>query len=243
MALIKAKLVQKLKPEDLKWNCDPSIFDFETTTDVKPMEGIVGQERALKALRVGVDLKSPGYNIFITGLSGTGKFSSIKMMLEAIASDCENLRDYAYVNNFGDEDRPMLLQFAAGQAVKFKRDLERVIKFFQEKIPQLLEAEPFVSEKKKIISEFGQKQQKIMSRFEEKLKKDSFTLGQVKDGEMIRPEIFAVINKTPVNLYQLNDLVKTEQISGEQREQLINKYASYQEELQLVFRNSLKQTQ
>ncbi|MDP1994378.1 MAG: AAA family ATPase, partial [Ignavibacteria bacterium] len=157
MALIKAKLVQKLKPEDLKWNCDPSIFDFETTTDVKPMEGIVGQERALKALRVGVDLKSPGYNIFITGLSGTGKFSSIKMMLEAIASDCENLRDYAYVNNFGDEDRPMLLQFAAGQAVKFKRDLERVIKFFQEKIPQLLEAEPFVSEKKKIISEFGQK--------------------------------------------------------------------------------------
>lgn len=243
MALIKAKLVKKLKPEDLKWNCDPSVFDFETTTDVKPMEGIVGQERALKALRVGVDLKSPGYNIFITGLSGTGKFSTIKMMLESIASDCENLRDYAYVNNFGDEDRPMLLQFTAGQAIKFKRDLERVIKFFQEKIPQLLEAGPFVSEKKKIIAEFGKKQQKIMSRFEEKLKKDSFTLGQVKDGEMIRPEIFAVINKTPVNLYQLNDLVKTEQISGEQREQLINKYASYQEELQLVFRNSLKQTQ
>src|SRR3989339_357844 len=243
MSLIKAKLVQKLKPEDLKWNCDPSVFDFETTTDVKPMEGIVGQERALKALRVGVDLKSPGYNIFITGLSGTGKFSTIKMMLEAIASDCENLRDYAYVNNFGDEDRPMLLQFTAGQAIKFKRDLERTIKFFQEKIPQLLEAEPFVSEKKKIISEFGQRQQKIMSRFEDKLKKDSFTLGQVKDGEMIRPEIFAIINKTPVNLYQLNDLVKAEQITGEQREQLINKYASYQEELQLVFRNSLKQTQ
>ncbi len=243
MTLVKAKLVQKLKPEDLKWNCDPSVFDFETTTDVKPMEGIVGQERALKALRVGVDLKSPGYNIFITGLSGTGKFSTIKMMLESIASDCENLRDYAYVNNFGDEDHPMLLQFTAGQAIKFKRDLERTIKFFQEKIPQLLEAEPFVSEKKKIISEFGQRQQKIMSRFEDKLKKDSFTLGQVKDGEMIRPEIFAIINKTPVNLYQLNDLVKAEQITGEQREQLINKYASYQEELQLVFRNSLKQTQ
>ncbi|MFA7418151.1 MAG: ATP-binding protein [Melioribacteraceae bacterium] len=243
MALIKAKLVKKLKPEELKWYCDPSVFEFETTTDLKPMEGIVGQERALKALRLGVDLKSPGYNIFITGLSGTGKFSTIKMMLEAIASDCENLRDYAYVNNFGDEDHPILLQFPAGQAVKFRRDLARVIKFFQEKIPQLLEAEPFVSEKKKIIAEFGQKQQKMMSYFEEKLKKDNFTLGQVKDGEMIRPEIFAVFDNTPVNLYQLNDLVKAEKISSEQREQLINKYASYQEELQLVFRNSLKQTQ
>src|SRR3989339_2245634 len=153
MAILKAHQPKELKPEDLKWSCDTKVFDFEDTEKVKPIEGIVGQERALKALRLGVDLKSPGYNIFITGLSGTGKFSTIKMMLEAIASDCENLRDYAYVNNFGDEDRPMLLQFTAGQAIKFKRDLERTIKFFQEKIPQLLEAEPFVSEKKKIISE------------------------------------------------------------------------------------------
>lgn len=243
MALIKAKLVKKLKPEELKWTCDPTIFDFETTNDVKPIEGIVGQERALKALRVGVDLKSPGYNIFITGLSGTGKFSTIKMMLEAIASDCENLRDYAYVNNFGDEDRPMLLQFTAGQAIKFKRDLAKTIKFLQDKIPQLLEAEPFVSQKKKIIAEFGQKQQAIMSGFEAKLKKDNFTLGQVKDGEMIRPEIFAVVNNTPISMYQLGELVKTEQITSDMREQIINKYASYQDELQLVFRNSLKQTQ
>jgi len=243
MNLKKVKLAKKLKPEELKWTCDPSVFDFETTNDVKPIEGIVGQERALKALRVGVDLKSPGYNIFITGLSGTGKFSTIKMMLEAIASDCENLRDYAYVNNFGDEDRPMLLQFPAGQAVKFKRDLANTIKFFQEKIPQLLEAEPFISQKKKIISEFGIKQQAIMSVFEEKLKKDNFTLGQVKDGEMIRPEIFAVFNNSPISMYQLGELVKTEQITSEMRERIINKYASYQDELQLVFRNSLKHTQ
>lgn len=243
MTLIKAKLVKKLKPEDLKWTCDPSVFDFETTNDVKPIEGIVGQERALKALRVGVDLKSAGYNIFITGLSGTGKFSTIKMMLEAIASDCENLRDYAYVNNFGDEDHPMLIHFPAGQAVKFKRDLARVISFLQEKIPHLLEADPFVAQKKKIITEFGQRQQAIMANFEEKLKKDNFTLGQVKDGEMIRPEIFAIVNNVPISMYQLGELVKAEQITSETREQIINKYASYQDELQLVFRNSLKHTQ
>lgn len=243
MTLIKAKLVKKLKPEDLKWTCDPTVFDFETTNDVKPIEGIVGQERALKALRVGVDLKSPGYNIFITGLSGTGKFSTIKMVLEAIAGDCENLRDYAFVNNFGDEDHPMLLHFPAGQAIKFKRDLARVISFLQEKIPHLLEADPFVSQKKKIIAEFGQKQQAIMASFEEKLKKDNFTLGQVKDGEMIRPEIFAVVNNAPISMYQLGELVKAEQITSETREQIINKYASYQDELQLVFRNSLKHTQ
>ncbi|MHB8905491.1 MAG: hypothetical protein ACYC6D_05125, partial [Melioribacteraceae bacterium] len=77
MALLKARTLNELKSEDLKWTCDTDVFDFENTKNVKPIEGIVGQERALKALRLGVELKSPGYNIFITGLSGTGKFTAI----------------------------------------------------------------------------------------------------------------------------------------------------------------------
>src|SRR4030065_656359 len=101
MALAKAKSHTQLLPEELKWTCDPEIFEFETTT-VKPIEGIIGQERALKALRIGVDLKSQGYNIFVTGLSGTGKLTTIKMVLESIAPDNIHLHDYAYVNNFKD---------------------------------------------------------------------------------------------------------------------------------------------
>ena len=84
MTLIKARKPKELKPEELKWSCDLECFDFKSTTNVKPIEGIVGQERAMKALKIGVDLKGPGYNIFITGLSGTGKFSSVKKLLEKI---------------------------------------------------------------------------------------------------------------------------------------------------------------
>jgi lon-related putative ATP-dependent protease len=243
MPLKKAKIIKELLPQDLKWTCDPNVFDFETTTDVKPIEGIVGQERALKALKVGVDLKSPGYNIFITGLSGTGKFTTIKMMLESISPDYSHLNDYAYVYNFQDEDRPALLVFPAGQAVKFKKDLGKAIKFLQEKIPQILTTEPFVAKKKQLISDYGKKQQTMMSSFETKLRKDNFTLGQVKSGEMVRPEILAVINNEPVNIHQLNELLQSQKITKEQSEQLITKYASYQEELQQVFRESLKLTQ
>lgn len=73
---------KELKPEELRWKCDPNIFDFESTEDISPLEGIIGQERALKAIRMGVDLRSPGYNIYIAGLSGSGKATTVKQMLE-----------------------------------------------------------------------------------------------------------------------------------------------------------------
>ncbi len=243
MALLKSPKHNELKPEDLKWTCDTKVFDFEDTKDVKPIEGIVGQERALKALRLGVELKSPGYNIFITGLSGTGKFTAIRQMLESITPDCSNLSDYVYVNNFKDEDRPILLSFPAGQANKFKKDLSRAIKFLQEKIPQILSAEPFIKNKKKILTEYGKEQQNLMNVFEEKLKKDNFTLGQVKVGDLVRPEILAVIDNQPVFVQQLDDLIQAGKISKESATEIITKYASYQDELQRVFKESLKLTQ
>ena len=243
MNLKKAKIGNELKHQDLKWICDTSLLDFETTNDVKPIEGIVGQERALKALKVGVDLKSPGYNIFITGLSGTGKFTTIKMMLETIASGNVKLNDYAYVNNFQDEDRPTLLKFPAGKAVEFKKHLSNTIKFLQEKIPIALSNEPFISKKKQIITEFNQQQQKLLSEFEDKLKEDNFSLGQVKDGSMVRPEVLFVFEGEPYFIHQLPELIHSNKITNEQVDQIIIKYASYQEELQNIFRENLKHTQ
>lgn len=243
MPLKKAKIIDELKPEDLKWVCNPDVFDFETTNDVKPIEGIVGQDRAIKALKVGVDLKSPGYNIFITGLSGTGKFTTIKMMLESIASGSVSLNDYAYVNNFLDEDRPTLLKFPAGQAIKFKNNLSRTIRFLQEKIPLVLTNDPFLTKKKQMIANYSKTQQSLMNEFEEKLRKDNFTLGQIKVGEMVRPEILTVIDNEPYFMQQLGELIQSNKIKKEDAEQIITKYTSYQEELQQVFRESLKLTQ
>ncbi|MEW6005167.1 MAG: ATP-binding protein [Stygiobacter sp.] len=243
MKLQQAEIKNELKPEELKWICNPNALDFETTSDVKPIEGIVGQERALKALKVGVDLKSPGYNIFITGLSGTGKFTTIKKMLESIAESKSKLYDYAYVNNFQDEDRPTLLKFPAGQAIKFKKTLASTIKFLQEKIPVALTNEPFVSKRKNLIAEYNKVQQKLIGDFEEKLKKDNFSLGQVKVGEMLRPEILFVFENEKYFIHQLSELYQANKISKELVDQTVIKYASYEEELHQIFKENLKLTQ
>jgi lon-related putative ATP-dependent protease len=243
MTNLRAPKHKELKPEDLKWKCEPEKLDFESTSNVKPIEGIVGQERALKALKLGVDLRSPGYNIFITGLSGTGKATSVKKMLQEISPDCPQISDYAYVNNFDDTDKPTLLVFPAGKAKKFKKDLTAAIKFLQENIPHVLEAENFVAQKKQLITDFNNQQQQIKSSFEEKLNKDNFTLGQVKVGEIPRPEILAVIEDKPVFVGQLDELVLAKKITKQKAKQITKKYADYQDELQSIFKQSLRLSQ
>lgn len=243
MANLKAPKPKELKPDELRWYCNPDVFEFESTTKVKPIEGVVGQERALKALKLGVDMESPGYNIFVTGLSGTGKMYTIKSMLESISPECASLKDYAYVNNFDDVDRPKLLEFEAGRACKFKKELMDSIKYLQEHIPQALESESFIEIKKGVITRYTEDQQKMLNEFEKELNKAGLTLGQIKIGEVPRPEILAIIDDKPVMVQQLDQFVSEKKITKEEAEKIIQKYGEFQQEFQTFFKNSLRRSQ
>src|SRR5271155_3233102 len=105
-----------LPPEKLRWHCDPARIPFETTADVEPNHGDMGQERALRALRMGVELTAPGYNLFVCGLSGTSRGGMIVRMVEEMRPQCEPAPDRCYVNNFKNADRPRLLTLPRGQA-------------------------------------------------------------------------------------------------------------------------------
>ncbi len=240
MAYLKAPKHKELKPEDLRWRCSPEVFAFDSTIDLKPIEGILGQERALKALRLGVDLRSPGYNIFIAGLSGTGKATTVKKMLETISSNCPPLFDYAYVNNFKDNDRPLLLTFQIGKAKLFKQDISNAIDILKKRIPQALESEVYISRKKRIIAHYNDKEQTLMNSFEEKLKQQNFSLGQVKVGEAARPEIFPVVEQKPVPIYQLEELVKQGKLTEDSAKEILKKYNSYEQDLHTIFKKGLK---
>ncbi len=246
MTYLRARKTKELKPEELKWTCDLQCFDFESTTNVKPIDGVIGQERAMKALKIGVDLKSSGYNIFITGLSGTGKFSSVKKLLENIRPNCTDLKDYVYVNNFDDEDRPTLLIFPKGHARSFKKDLAATIKFLRDNIPNILEAEPFATKKNFILNKTRDTQEKLTKQFEQKLQKNHFTIGQVKMGEVVAPEVFSVIDNKPVHAHQLEGLVLEKKITRKKADTLITKYTEFKEEFQGILKQIMsigKETQ
>ncbi len=243
MALKKSTKHNALKPNELKSACNPDLFEFDTTKNVSAIHEIIGQEKALKSLKVGVELWSTGYNIFIAGLSGTGKATTVKKLLESIRPQCPILNDYAYVYNFENPDEPKLLIFPAGDAEKFKNDISDTIKYLQEKIPQSLENESYKDEKNRIVGEFNKDHHHLLERFKEKLNKENFSLGQVKEDGYSRPEVFYVFNDEPVVVQQLEEQVKEGKISKDEVLKITNKYARYQEELQSVFKKELELSQ
>lgn len=233
----------ELKPEELRWICNPDIFEFESTEDIDPIEGIMGQERALKAIRLGVDLRSPGYNIYIAGLSGSGKATTVKQMLETISSDCPPLYDYAYVNNFKDPDQPILLKFPKGKAKEFRQDLLSAIDVLKQRIPLTLESDLYLARRKNIIDEYNQQEQELMKSFDAELREKGFSLGQIKTGDQIRPDIIPLIDNEPVPIFKLEEKIKENKITVEKAQEIIRNYNNHQQKLQILFKKGLKITQ
>jgi len=239
MGLKKAGAYNGLKSEELKWVVNPKecIIEEEKSTDGD--EVIIGQEKAIKALQVGIEIKNPGYNIFITGLSGTGKLTTIKKLLEVISPVEVELKDYVYVNNFNDEDRPILLEMPAGTAIKFKKDMSLMVKFLQENIPGVLEAEPYLNRKRRLVDYYNQSQQKLYNQFENKLHKDGFVLGQSQNSEIPQPEIMIEKENKLYYIQQLDELLSNKLIDKHEATTFAKKYSGYQQELQIVLKKSL----
>src|SRR5690348_10580752 len=106
----------ELTAEKLRWRCEPARLPFETTAQADLREGFVGQERALRALKMGVELGAPGYNVFVCGLAGTSRGGTIARMIEELNPGAKESPDRCYVNNFKNTDRPRLISLPRGQA-------------------------------------------------------------------------------------------------------------------------------
>ena len=197
-----------LPPEKLRWRCDPSRIPFETTAEVSPSTGDPGQERALRALRMGVEMTAPGYNLFVCGLSGTSRGGMIVRMIEGMRPESELAPDRAYVNNFKNADRPRLLTLPRGQANAFKKEVESGIDFLRRRIPQVFEGEPFQRQKTRIVERFTQREKELMDDFTRRIAREQFALGRMQVGAVALPEIFPLIEGQMVPIEEIPKLVQ-----------------------------------
>ena len=140
-----------LPPEKLRWRCDPARVPFATTAEAEPLEGVIGQDRAIRALKLGVELPAQGYNVFVCGLAGTSRGGMISRMIEELEPRTQPAPDRCYVNNFKNPDRPRLLTLPRVQANSFRKDMESGIQFLRRRIPQVFEGEPFQRQKSRIV--------------------------------------------------------------------------------------------
>ncbi|UCF10624.1 MAG: AAA family ATPase [Candidatus Bipolaricaulota bacterium] len=198
-------MVNELHVPQLRRVCDAAAFDFATTADIEPLDRIIGQERAIEALKLGLGIKDAKnrYNIYVAGGPGTGKMSAVESFLSRVSRDEEVPPDLCYVHNFESPHTPRYLELPAGKGCSLRDDMTALITRLKREIPKVFESDEFKARSKKIGERYTERRSKLL----EEMEKQSRDLG------------FA-IQRTPIGINTLPLREGGEPLSQEEYEAL-----------------------
>lgn len=212
------------------------MLHIATMADVKPSRSIIGQDRALRAIQVGLEMKHYGYNIFVTGLPGTGRMTAIQRMLHEFEGRKIPLTDKVYVHNFRNPDAPIMLAFQAGQGMAFKREMATFLDDLQKSIPAVFESRRYIEQRKGMLEHFQDRQRTVLKDFEKKVKGKGFEVVQVQGGPTNRPEIAPLVDGNPVSIEQLQAKVEAAELTREELNRLTAEQAELEGQMDIVMR-------
>jgi lon-related putative ATP-dependent protease len=159
----------RVSREMARWRCDPALLGFKSTEELEPIDSFIGQDRAVKALEFGLGLNSPGYNIFVTGLTGTGKSTVIRSHLAAAVSNGSggkgepNVFDWCYVYNFDQPDQPQAIRLQQGEGAGFAQAIEDLQGSLRRALPEAFDDDAYKNELKSINqSSFAKRNQHVL---------------------------------------------------------------------------------
>jgi len=177
----------RLNPDELRWRCEPSQFEFSSTAELPPLEGTIGQERALTAIDFGIGIRDHGFNLFILGEPGTGRTSTIKSYLTGQAANQPVPDDWCYVHDLKDGTRPEFIQLAAGKGQELKADVDHLVERLAVEIPKIFEGQMYKNQKQRITANYQKKQAEIFQELEQEAAAKGFSLQQGSDGPSLVP--------------------------------------------------------
>ena len=158
------KKIKELEASQLRFVCNPKMFTFKTTKEVEPLVDVIGQQRAVKAIEFGLNMDSAGYNIFVTGIEGTGKTTIVGDLTRRHAKKMKRPTDWCMVNNFQDEFKPRPLPLPPGKGYLFARAMHRAVEHLKKEIPDAFESEAYQARLAELKKQFAEKQQKIFQK-------------------------------------------------------------------------------
>lgn len=189
--------IYELDYTQLKNRCYPESLPFKTTAELEPLEGIIGQERAEKAFDFGLAVKMKGYNIYVSGPSGTGKTTYAKRSTEKLAATEPVPLDWCYVYNFQNPREPIALYFEAGVGKCFKEDMEKLVEVFKKELQKAFATEEYEKQKHTMMRGFGEQQERVIDEMSSMAAKfDFYVKGTntgvcfipIVDGELVEDE-------------------------------------------------------
>jgi predicted ATP-dependent protease len=178
----------RLAPEKLRWTCDPALFDFETTEELPDLDYAIGQQRALRSIEFGLGMEETGFNLFISGETGTSRTSTIRNILKKRAKEEPQPSDWVYVNNFKDSDSAISLALPAGKGSELAADMKVLVDAFKTDIPKALESPEYEARRAEILDEYQKSNNDFFQTLEKESAKHGFVLQRTVSGLVIVPQ-------------------------------------------------------
>ena len=216
----------KLCLEELSERCDGKLFPFASTEELPSLEGIIGQERAVKAMNFGLRVRNKGYNIYMAGAAGTGKTSYARTLISSFAAEEPVPADWCYVYDFDKPEKPRALKLPAGLGCQFVEDMERFIDTSRESISKSLQSKEFEKQHAAIMEHYQMSTSRILAELEQLSASHGFALRKTGKG----------LATVPLMEGQPLDQLKFEQLEPEEKKKIEAKSRIIRREMEKAMR-------
>ena len=224
----------ELTSQQLRWECPESLFSFKCTDEIDENAGIIGQPRAIKSIKTGLEIKHPGFNIFVSGLSGTGRSSTVREILKQLDRRKDIPDDKLYVHNFKDPDQPRLIRLPAGQGREFVKDMETLVNTFQKHLPAIFESDEYKNIMESVSQKYRSQERNLYQEFEKVVQEAGFAVVRIQMGSVTRPDLLPVKDEKPVPFDELEKDVQEGRMTQEDLEKLRKKYSELRIQLEKI---------
>ncbi len=228
---------RELSLNEILLNIEVPADNRSTTNPEDKQWAVIGQDRAVQALEMGMSIKAKGYNIYAAGESGTGKHTAIMDILSRHRGKNGSLRDIVYVQDFQNPDKPLNLTFPEGRARQFKEDIKLLVDRLNDRISHDLDAETYKARRDSLIAEVENGENKVLADFEGQLKAEGFSTVQTDDeDEGQATDIAPVIEGEVVLFEDLQDLVSSGRIPESVWTETRERYFAYLDAMKRIYR-------
>jgi lon-related putative ATP-dependent protease len=221
-------MIHELAASEMLRRCDPKSMDCKSSADLGSQEVIIGQERAVRALRFGLGIQERGFNIFVAGMPGTGRTAAVEHFLEEVAITKPVPMDWCYVHNFEDGYHPHAISLPAGTAREFQKDMEGLLKAATQEIQAAFEGEQYATQRENTLRSFQEQKDQLIEKMDEIAGQNNFGLQATPMGIIPIP----LKDGKPMEEKEFHDL------SEKDREKLKQAREKIQETIETVLRQT-----
>ena len=176
-----------LVPQQLYQACDSEQFKFRSTAELEGLPELIGQTRAMDAVRFGAGIEHEGYNIYVLGPPGMGKRSMVAQFLAKKAGDQRPATDWCYLNNFSQPHKPQALRLPSGHGVELREHMSQAVDYLRSAIPALFETDDYRAKASAIQEQFSKRQESAFKELGDDAEKQQIVLLRTPNGFAFAP--------------------------------------------------------